>query len=264
VPQDAATAAIALLPTVEWLLGDPEAAERAVRDGLAHVEKLDQDFDRALLHAWISGARNTQRRWAESLEHAEIAVRLSEKHGYGEWFGIGSLLALIARSVLSGEPQTTALASAAYGAYTNAGAYVSASHYLHSIALGHVRAGDTAAARRALREALKRARASHETRMNAEVMILQAELEVDDARARSLLLKALSLADSQGTIATALLAAATLVLRARIAGEAADVARASLDILNARSPPPSEAGWMQQRLATLRTALAGQRAGMEV
>ena len=49
VPQDAGTAAIALLPTVAWLLGDAQGAEQAVHDGLAHVERLDRDFDRALL-----------------------------------------------------------------------------------------------------------------------------------------------------------------------------------------------------------------------
>jgi hypothetical protein len=52
VPQDAATAALALLPTVAWLVGDAEAAEHALSDGLAHVERLSRDGERALLHAW--------------------------------------------------------------------------------------------------------------------------------------------------------------------------------------------------------------------
>ena len=40
VPQDAATAALALLPTVSWLLGDSTACEKAISEGLAHVEHL--------------------------------------------------------------------------------------------------------------------------------------------------------------------------------------------------------------------------------
>ena len=97
VPQDAGTAAIALLPTVAWLLGDAQGAEEAVRDGLAHVERLDRDFDRALLHAWIAGTRYTQRRYAEALESAGIAVSISQQNGYREWFAIGTLVALLGR-----------------------------------------------------------------------------------------------------------------------------------------------------------------------
>src|SRR6185436_9867462 len=51
VPQDAKTAALAVLPTVAWLLGDAAAAEEAIERGLTYVDTLGRDFDKALLHA---------------------------------------------------------------------------------------------------------------------------------------------------------------------------------------------------------------------
>src|SRR5262245_25467323 len=46
VPQDAKTAALALLPTVAWLMGDAADAEEAVVRGLKYVDTLGREFDR--------------------------------------------------------------------------------------------------------------------------------------------------------------------------------------------------------------------------
>ena len=81
VPNDAGLAALAVLPTVEWLLGDSHAAEEAIKDGLDLVERLGQDFNRAYMQAWIAGTRFTQRRYCESLEHAQKAVEIAAKNG---------------------------------------------------------------------------------------------------------------------------------------------------------------------------------------
>ena len=114
VPQDAATAALALMPTVAWLQGDAHAAEEAIRDGLAHVERLNRDFDRALLHAWIAGTRYTQRRYEEAEEHASKAmaisqaVALSEQPRYRDWYAIGLLMSLLRRRRVVPSPSASA------------------------------------------------------------------------------------------------------------------------------------------------------------
>ena len=105
VPQDAKTAALALLPTVAWLLGDAEGAEAAIDRGLQHVETLGRDFDKALLHAWTAGTRYTQRRYQQALRHAGIAYALGKEHKFQEWEGVGGMMALISQSALAPAPQ---------------------------------------------------------------------------------------------------------------------------------------------------------------
>jgi hypothetical protein len=105
-----------------------------------------------------------------------------------------------------------------------------------------------------LAEAFRRAEASQESRMNAELLILQAELEHDDRAAQGTLVRALQIADEQSAIATALRAVAMGILRS---GGAADVATATetLDILDGRLSYPIEHNWMGNRLAKLRREL---------
>jgi class 3 adenylate cyclase len=256
VPQDARTAAIAVLPTVEWLLGNAQAAENALRDGLAHVERLNRDFDTALLHAWVAGFRYTQRRYAETLKHASIAVRISEQHNYREWYGTGALLALLAQSALKPDAEALEQATAAYMAFAREGVGLNASYYLWALARGHAQAGDAQSARRMLEEGFARAQASQETRMHPELLILQAELESDDGTAMQLLDRALNLAEDHGAVATAARAAAAIELRSN--GEVAESARAMLDMLDGRAGYPTERNWMRERLAELRRARAAR------
>jgi hypothetical protein len=90
--------------------------------------------------------------------------------------------------------------------------------------------------------------------MNAELWILQAELEHDDAAARDALVRALQIADEQGNLATALRAAVTAALRLGSPTDV-DAARETLDVLEGRIPYPANHDWMQVRLARLRTGL---------
>ena len=252
VPQDSATAAIALLPTVAWLQGDLHGAEQAVQTGLAHVEQLDRDFDRALLHCWIAGARLTQRRYGEAVRHSGIAVGISQQHGYREWYATGALVALLAQGAANGDPQAVAQGGAALAEFAREGIGLNASYFMWALALGHLRSGEVEMARQIIDEAVRRAQASQETRMNAEIAILQAELEPDDARAAAFLEQALISADAHGDLVTALRAAAELVIRNRAPRHAVDCARASLAILADRAAYPGQPDWVGDRLAVLR------------
>lgn len=89
--------------------------------------------------------------------------------------------------------------------------------------------------------------------MNAELLILQAELEQDDAKAIELLRTALTIAEEQGAVPTSLRAAATLAVRSN--ADDGDVARATLDALDTRAAYPVESGWMVERSASLKRML---------
>jgi class 3 adenylate cyclase len=255
VPQDAATAVLALLPTVLWLLGDVQGAEDALREGLAHVESLDRDFDKAMLHAWIAGTRYVQRRYREALEHASVAVTISGKHGYHEWYGTGALLALLAQSAQCPDPQAVAQASAGYEEFKRQGVRLNASYFLWGLARGYTQIGDIQTAREMLADAFEVATASRETRMIAELLILQAELEPNDAAAAKLLNRAHLLAEEQGAIAIALRAAASMALRAKGDEVCVASARATLDALDGRSAIPRASGWMLEQSLALKRML---------
>jgi hypothetical protein len=91
--------------------------------------------------------------------------------------------------------------------------------------------------------------------MDAELLILGAELEPDDAAARAMLARALRIADEQGAVATSLRAAVALVLRAGRPPADVETARATLDLLDGRGVCPPERDWMPERLARLRRGL---------
>ena len=262
VPQDAGTAAICLLPTVMWLLGDSQAAEDAIRDGLAHIDLLKRDFDGAIVHCWIAGTRITQRRYAEAVKHAGIAAEMAQRNGYSEWLGHGLMLGFIAQGALSGDPQVIAQATATFQAFLQAGVGVNAPHYLWGIALGHIQAGDPKTAQQKLTEALAHAERTRELRWNAELMILHAEIDPDDASAARMLETALSIADKEGAVATALRAAATIALRSKGDEASREYAKTTLDLLGGRLPYPAQRDWMTERLVTLRRALDADAAAM--
>lgn len=261
VPQDAATAALALLPTVAWLRGDPRAAEEAIREGLAHVERLNRDFDRALLHSWIAGTRYTQRRYDEALEHAGRAVAISQavavaqQPRYRDWWATGLLMGLLATAARDASPECVGQAAEMCKAFAHEGVGLNASYYLWGLAQGYARMGDRQTAQHMVAEAFRRAEASEESRMNAELLILEATLESDTASARRLLVRALRIADEEGAIATALRAAAALVLRAPGAAADLEAARMAQDVLDGRSPCPARDGWMREQLARLRRGI---------
>lgn len=253
VPQDAATAALALLPTVAWLLGDAQSAEDAIRDGLAHVERLNRDFDRALMHAWIAGTRYTQRRYHQAEEHAMVAIGIS-KDKYSDWAGTGALMMALAQAAREPAPEALAQATALCTAFASQGVGLNASYYLLGLARGHAQLAQAPVAHHLLGEASRSAEASEETRMNAEILLLKGELEPDADTAMSLLANALEIAEAQGALATSLRIVATMALRSGKA-HLAEAARDALEALDRGPPYPPQPDWMRARIDELRKSL---------
>lgn len=257
VPQDAATAAYALLPTVAWLRGDGGRCERAIQDGLAHVDSLGRAFDKALLYAWIAGTRFTQRRNDDAQDFAEQAAAISERYGYRDWLDTGQAmtgLALAVRDCSAHGLQQAGMAMASLGAR---GVGLNASYYLWGLARAHARGADGASAAMMIALARARAEASGDVRMNAELLILQAELASEDSEATQHLLSALGLAEQQGDQATAMRAALALV--ARNPASFTSAFRASAQDWQAAldgGEVPGDRAWMQTCLAQARPLLA--------
>jgi tetratricopeptide (TPR) repeat protein len=155
VPNDAGLAALAILPTVEWLLGDPESAEEAIRAGQELVERLDQDFNRAYLHAWIAGTRLTQRRYRESVEHARTALEISNKNAFEEWYVTALLVGLLAEASLQASPDKLSQALETLTALAAKGVGLNASWYLWALAQGYNVAGATPVARQLIVQAFQ-------------------------------------------------------------------------------------------------------------
>ena len=263
VPQDPATAALALLPTVTWLLGDSQACEQAMTDGI--------DACRA------AGARlrpgvppRLDRRHALSRSGAMPSrcstpgprVALGQRHGYREWDGHRRpARASRAGRARAGTRSPSRPRPPPARPSPREGVGLNASWYLWALAGSYIKLGDAQTARGLLAEASRRAAASGETRMNAELLILQAEIETDEASAVRLLDEAVAIADAQGDVATA-------CGRSRsgrcASGEDRPLAREALETLDGRRAYPARPGWMAETAAALRTeelAAAGERPG---
>ena len=157
----------------------------------------------------------------------------------------------VGKAALGPDPQAIVQATAICTEFAREGVGLNASYYLWALARGHTQAGDAQMARHMLVEASRRAELSRETRMNAELAILQAELESDDGRAAELLNAALVLAKGQGDLTTALRATATLVVGLRGKDTDAEYARVTLAMLDGQISYPNEPNWITQRLAVL-------------
>ena len=129
------------------------------------------------------------------------------------------------------------------------GVGLNASYYLWALARGYAILGDRDTANAMIDEAFRRADASEETRMNAELLILRAELEPDDATAHGLLARARDTASEEGAIATALRAAAAMVLRSSREPSLRDAAQTAMEILDGRAAYTGAGGWMRAQLA---------------
>ncbi len=264
-PHDAGTAVLAVWPTVAWLLGDSQGCEAAIQQGLAHVERLGRPFDQAMLHAWVAGTRYTQRRYAEAAQHAMQAIQISTPRGFRDWLATGGLLALLAQVALQPSAPAVEQLRQLCMAFAAEGVGLNASYYAWGLARGLVRLQDWSGAEAALDAAAAQARASGETRMNAELLLLKAQLPAHRDHAATLRREALQIADAQGDVVTALRAAAEWVLadpdgRADPAHESAERARARsalarLDGQNT-SADAGAPGWMAQHLAELKQTLA--------
>ena len=252
-PHDAKTAVLSLLPTIDWLRGDEQGAEDAVRQGVAHVEKLGRPFDQAMMHAWIAGMRYTQRRYYECQKHAAEAIRIAAPRGFRDWSNTGALLALLAQATQQPTAETIAMARGALMLLDADRVGLNASWHRWAVAQACVAMQDWTGAQSILAEGHERARNSQEKRLNAELLLLEAGLPHNKDRQRELLREAVAEAQALGDVATSLRATATLAMNEarNDDGRTTRLARRALERLAGVGEPSGERLWMVSALAEL-------------
>jgi hypothetical protein len=250
---------LSVLPTVAWLMGDSAGCEAAIAQGLAHVERLARPFDEAMFHAWVAGTRYTQRRYSLAAQHAMRAIEISTPRGFREWLATGGLLALLAQVAVQASAPAVEQLRQLCAAFAAQRIGLNASYYGCGLARGLMRLQDWAGAETVLAFSQATAQSSGETRMNADMLLLQAQLPARHDEAAALRREALRVAESQGALATALRAAAELLLN-DAPGDAAARACAQRALARLEGQPApaddAESGWMERHHAELTQWLA--------
>lgn len=250
--QDPATAALSLLPTTTWLLGDSGASETGLDALLAHVAALGRPFDEAYARVWIAGLRHLQRRTDEALAEASAAVAIAHQHGYHTWLATGMMMAAMARALGPAAGDALGQLRATHQLFMSSGARVSASFYLWGQARALRIAGDAAGAAEAIAQAMAIAEASGETYMLPELLIVAAELETDPRRVRALHERASAAARTQHALTLALRASILRQLdEARPRGLDGDAVSSWLAMLDGRTSYPRDRSWIPDALRSL-------------
>jgi class 3 adenylate cyclase/tetratricopeptide (TPR) repeat protein len=254
-PQDAATAAWSLLGIAAWLLGDVSGAESAVAGALAHSERLGRKFDAAYAHVWIAMLRNMQRRFEEAEHHAQLCIALAKEHGFHTWLYAAMMHDCIAKASRAASPEAVATLRYVLDQFIQSGAEANAPFFLWGIARGLRVTGHSDEARNTVIEALRRADATGESYFRNELLILAADLEVDEDRARALLYEALALAEQQDAATLSLRAALEILRREGRSSADAELDRRAWAALEGATPYPDLPDWPLVALNLARVTL---------
>jgi tetratricopeptide (TPR) repeat protein len=151
-------------------LGEETAGAEWSRRALAYAADLDDPFNRAWAHSLAAQYAATAGNRDVAREHAEIAVTLASEHGFPVHHASASV-------PLGWALRDPARIAAGMEAYAGVGQRVARSFQLALLAEVCLEAGDVAAARAALEEALRFAADTGEARHLAELHRLRAECQ---------------------------------------------------------------------------------------
>jgi class 3 adenylate cyclase/tetratricopeptide (TPR) repeat protein len=247
--QDAGTAAWSVLGMIYWLRGDSIGAERSIETALDHAERrLARPFDRAYANCFIAQQLNVQRHHGRAMRHADVSIELGQRHGFNLWLVCGLMQKSIAAAALGPSAEAVNGLRQALGAYLSVGAQAAVPYFQWGLALGLRQLGDVAGANEAVVEGLRRADATGEVYLKAELLTLAAELEPSDARAVTLLTQARAIAERQGAVTLALRAALTQLRRRGLTSDDEQRDLAAWHALEARAHYPEANEWAQAAL----------------
>ena len=259
-PNDPKVAVLALLPSVEWVLGDPDAAEAAIRAGVEVADRFARPFDRAYIYAWAASLRIDQRRFAEARDLARVALAVSTEHGIQQWAVVSRLQELVSTACAGPAPDELAQGTAIFMVMVGQGIHTSAPSNFSAIAYGHVVAGDADAARHFLD--LARAQSDNGFGyIRGRILLERSLVEPDPGAALDLLAAAYCESRRLGEVPNTLHAAALLVLRHSGDGGERETARRAVELLGGRAAYPDERGWCRDWLGRLERSEAVRRLG---
>jgi tetratricopeptide (TPR) repeat protein len=158
------------------MAGELRLAKQLQAESLELAERLQQPFNQAYARSFAALFANLRSQFAEAVEHASIAQRVADQHGFPVWFGA----ATIHQSVALGCSQNPATAIPTLvhmlGLWQAGGAELSRPAVLWGLARCHAAAGDVTSALQAIDEALATAQRTSEGFILPEIYRLRGEL----------------------------------------------------------------------------------------
>ncbi len=140
-PQDPAVAALSLLATVAWMLGQTKRAVEHAHDAIQTAEALNRPFDLAYAHCFAAKFETLRRDPLRAIEHAGRCIEISQQHGFGIWLAAGTLQLGVAKAALGQTEEAIGLLSATLPAWQAAGAETTVPFFMAGLAEGYRAAG---------------------------------------------------------------------------------------------------------------------------
>lgn len=161
---------------VEWFLGRPETARRAIEQAISYAEQKRHPF--SLAFAWEFGAYLCQhlKDVQGTMDYAKRALVVSSEHGFLHWRHQATILQGWALAQFGQIDEGLNLIRSGLDAYKATGSWLATSWFESMLASAYFGAGRPDAALRALDDALSIAKRNEERFFLAEVYRLQGEI----------------------------------------------------------------------------------------
>ena len=161
---------------VEWFLGRPETARRAIEQAISYAEQKRHPF--SLAFAWEFGAYPCQhlKDVQGTMDYAKRALVVSSEHGFLHWRHQATILQGWALAQFGQIDEGLNLIRSGLDAYKATGSWLATSWFESMLASAYFGAGRPDAALRALDDALSIAKRNEERFFLAEVYRLQGEI----------------------------------------------------------------------------------------
>lgn len=217
--QDPGVASLSLRAHALCLLGRFSEARQSLDQALALADRLGRDsqgrpaprpFEQAYARGYGAMLESLMGNADAAMEHAQICIGISQKHGFLVWLGIGTIQYCNARIMQGGAAEVAPLLEETFKAFRASGAEISAPVVLGAVAAARAAQGDMSGAMGAVDEGLTLSSRTGERYVDSNLRKMRGQLLVAGGRLDEGLAElraALSIARNQGAALFELLAA---------------------------------------------------------
>jgi class 3 adenylate cyclase/tetratricopeptide (TPR) repeat protein len=217
--QDPGVASLSLRAHALCLLGRFSEARQSLDRALALADRLGRDtqgrpaprpFEQAYARGYGAMLESLMGNADAAMEHAQICIGISQKHGFLVWLGIGTIQYCNARIMQGGAAEVATLLEETFKAFRASGAEISAPVVLGAVAAARAAQGDVSGAMGAVDEGLALSSRTGERYVDSNLRKMRGQLLVAGGRLDEGLAElraALSIARNQGAALFELLAA---------------------------------------------------------
>ena len=177
--QHPVVSALALLPIIHWLAGYPDRSLDRLHDAFALARRTPHPINLAIVHAHAAQLYQMRREPAKALEHGQLGVQISEKHGLDTWHLANAFHVGIALNCSGHEDQGVPTVAQCLAAWAAVGAALNKSYYLAGQAIGEAASGNEEAALALVDQALESVRDNGEHYFEAHIRNVRGEIYRD-------------------------------------------------------------------------------------